>query len=53
MSKELKRRGWKFVGPTTVFAFMQACGIVNDHERGCFARDEVDAARETFARPTT
>lgn len=53
LSKELKRRGWKFVGPTTVFAFMQACGIVNDHEHACFARAEVDAERAAFARPTS
>lgn len=53
LSKELKRRGWKFVGPTTVFAFMQACGIVNDHELGCFARDEVDAERAAFVRPAS
>lgn len=39
LSKELKRRGWTFVGPTTVYAFMQAMGLVNDHLEGCFARD--------------
>jgi DNA-3-methyladenine glycosylase I len=38
MSRDLKRRGFRFVGPTTCYAFMQACGLVNDHERGCFAR---------------
>ena len=38
LSKELKRRGWTFVGPTTMYAFMQSVGIVNDHVEGCFAR---------------
>ncbi len=38
LSKELKRRGWSFVGPTTMYAFMQSVGIVNDHVEGCFAR---------------
>jgi DNA-3-methyladenine glycosylase I len=38
LSKELKRRGWSFVGPTTVYAFMQAMGLVNDHFEECFAR---------------
>lgn len=52
LSKELKRRGWKFVGPTTVFAFMQACGMVNDHATDCWARPEIDRARGAFARPT-
>ncbi len=51
LSKELKRRGWKFVGPTTVFAFMQACGMVNDHTPDCHLREPVDAARQAFARP--
>ena len=41
LSKELKRRGWTFVGPTTVYAFMQAMGLVNDHLEGCFARERV------------
>ena len=40
LSKDLKRRGWKFVGPTTMYAFMQAMGLVNDHVEGCFARPE-------------
>jgi DNA-3-methyladenine glycosylase I len=39
LSKELRRRGWSFVGPTTVYAFMQAVGLVNDHVEGCWARD--------------
>lgn len=44
MSKDLKKRGWRFVGPTTMFALMQATGIVNDHAYKCVIRDEVDAA---------
>ena len=41
LSKDLKRRGWRFVGPTTVYAFMQAMGLVNDHLEGCFTRDRI------------
>jgi DNA-3-methyladenine glycosylase I len=41
LSKELKRRGWTFVGPTTAYAFMQAMGLVNDHVEGCFVRDRI------------
>ena len=41
LSKDLKRRGWSFVGPTTVYAFMQAMGLVNDHLEGCSARDRI------------
>ncbi len=51
LSKELKRRGWKFVGPTTVYAFMQAMGLVNDHAEGCAIRAEVARSRESFRRP--
>jgi DNA-3-methyladenine glycosylase I len=51
VSKELKKRGWKFVGPTTVYAFMQAMGLINDHALGCVVRDQVDAARQRFKRP--
>ena len=51
LSKELKRRGWKFVGPTTVYAFMQAVGIVDDHIEGCFVRARVEKARRSFRRP--
>jgi len=51
LSKELKKRGWKFVGPTTVYAFMQAMGLVNDHVAGCVIRTEVERARKRFARP--
>ena len=45
LSKELRRRGWKFVGPTTAYAFMQSVGIVNDHLSGCAARNRVQQAR--------
>lgn len=41
MSKDLKKRGWRFVGPTTAYAFMQAMGLVNDHIEGCVVRDEI------------
>jgi DNA-3-methyladenine glycosylase I len=47
LSKDLKRRGWTFVGPTTIYAFMQAMGLVNDHLEGCDARARAQAARET------
>jgi len=53
LSKDLKKRGWKFVGPTTVFAFMQAMGLINDHAHGCVVRDKVEQARNAFRRPTT
>jgi len=45
LSKELKKMGWKFLGPTTAYAFMQSAGLVNDHEEACFVRAEVAAAR--------
>lgn len=51
LSKELKRRGWKFVGPTTVYAFMQAMGLINDHAEGCFIRAQAAASRRKFAKP--
>lgn len=51
LAKELKRRGWKFLGPTTVFAFMQAMGLINDHAEGCVIRDKAKLARHGFARP--
>ena len=51
LAKDLKRRGWRFVGPTTVYAFMQAMGLVNDHVDGCDARVKVDSARRHFSRP--
>jgi DNA-3-methyladenine glycosylase I len=53
LAKELKRRGWTFVGPTTVYAFMQAMGLVNDHLEGCAARSRVDAMRDALPRPVT
>jgi DNA-3-methyladenine glycosylase I len=51
LAKDLKRRGWRFVGPTTVYAFMQAMGLVNDHLDGCGARGEAELARTRFERP--
>ncbi len=48
LSKELKKRGWKFIGPTTVYAFMQAMGLVNDHAEGCVIRPKVSQARKRF-----
>jgi DNA-3-methyladenine glycosylase I len=51
LAKELKRRGWTYVGPTTVYAFMQAMGLVNDHLEGCVARDRVETARDALVRP--
>lgn len=51
MSKDLKRRGWRFVGPTAVYAFMQAMGLVNDHLDGCSIRDRVEQARRSLVVP--
>ncbi|WP_440984725.1 DNA-3-methyladenine glycosylase I [Xanthomonas sontii] len=51
LSKALKARGWKFVGPTTVYAFMQAMGLVNDHAEDCVVRAQVERARTRFRRP--
>lgn len=51
MAKELKRRGFTFVGPTTAYAFMQSMGLVNDHAVGCCAREAVEVERANFARP--
>lgn len=51
LSKELKRRGWKFVGPTTVYAFMQSMGLLNDHVQDCVVRARVAKARKAFQRP--
>ncbi|MEL6531011.1 MAG: DNA-3-methyladenine glycosylase I, partial [Pseudomonadota bacterium] len=51
MSKDLKKRGWKFVGPTTAYAFMQAMGLVNDHLPGCETREKVEQARRIFEIP--
>jgi DNA-3-methyladenine glycosylase I len=52
LSKELKKRGWTFVGPTTVYAFMQAMGLINDHVEDCVIRAQVECARNRFKRPT-
>jgi len=52
LARDLKRRGWRFVGPTTVYAFMQAMGLVNDHLDGYDAREQVQRARAEFARPS-
>jgi DNA-3-methyladenine glycosylase I len=49
LSKELKRRGWRFVGPTTVYAFMQAMGLVDDHVEGCAIRPAAEAARRAVS----
>ncbi len=51
LSKDLKKCGWKFVGPTTVYAFMQAMGLINDHAEAGVIRAEVDEAREKFSCP--
>ncbi|MBU1305373.1 MAG: DNA-3-methyladenine glycosylase I [Alphaproteobacteria bacterium] len=51
LSKDLRKRGFKFVGPTTCYAFMQAMGLVNDHAEDCFCRDGVEAQRMAFQRP--
>lgn len=51
LSKDLKARGWRFVGPTTAYAFMQAMGLVDDHVEGCVTRAAVERARAAFVRP--
>ena len=51
LSKDLKKEGWKFVGPTTCFAFMQAMGLVNDHAEGCYCRPLAAEARRAFSVP--
>ena len=51
LSKDLKKRGWAFVGPTTVYAFMQAIGMVNDHAPDCHHHARTEAARAEFVRP--
>jgi DNA-3-methyladenine glycosylase I len=53
LSKDLKKRGWAFVGPTTVYAFMQAMGLINDHAEGCIIREKAGAARSGFRSPRT
>jgi DNA-3-methyladenine glycosylase I len=52
LSRELRRRGFRFVGPTTVYAFMQAMGLVNDHLEGCAGRERAALARAAFRVPT-
>lgn len=52
LSKDLKKRGWKFVGPTTCYAFMQSMGMVNDHVEGCFRREEINQLRAVYKRPS-
>jgi len=51
LAKELKKMGWKFLGPTTLFAFLQAMGLINDHQEGCTIRRKVALARDDFKRP--
>jgi len=51
LSKDLKKRGWKFVGPTTAYAFLQAMGLINDHVENCVVRKAVNQARKKFKRP--
>ncbi|POF34645.1 DNA-3-methyladenine glycosylase I [Roseibium marinum] len=51
LSKDLKKRGWSFVGPTTIYAFMQSMGMVNDHLEGCCCRERIEQARADFKRP--
>ena len=51
LSKDLKKMGWKFIGPTTVYAFMQAMGMINDHVQGCIIRNKVMQARKKFQSP--
>jgi len=51
LAKDLKKLGWKFVGPTTVYAFMQAMGLINDHVEDCVIRSKVESARKSFKRP--
>jgi DNA-3-methyladenine glycosylase I len=51
LSHDLRKRGWRFVGPTTAYAFMQAMGLVNDHLEGCCVRPTAERARRRFRRP--
>jgi DNA-3-methyladenine glycosylase I len=53
LAKDLKKRGWTFVGPTTVYAFMQAMGLIDDHAEGCATRAAAEQARKTFRRPSS
>jgi len=50
LAKDLKKRGWSFVGPTTVYAFMQAMGLVNDHHSGCWVRDRAEKGRRRASK---
>ncbi|MEO0494383.1 MAG: DNA-3-methyladenine glycosylase I [Actinomycetota bacterium] len=52
LAKDLKKRGWSFVGPTTCYAFMQSMGLVDDHVPGCHCRDRVDELRRELVRPS-
>jgi len=52
LAKDLKKLGWRFFGPTTAYAFMQAMGLVNDHLEGCVVREACEQARRGFSRPT-
>lgn len=51
LSKTLKKKGWKFVGPTTMFAFLQSMGFINDHEYGCCIRGDIEVIRKQLIRP--
>lgn len=51
IAKDLKKRGWKFLGPTTIFAFMQAMGLINDHSENCVMRKDIELVRKNFTRP--
>ena len=51
LSKDLRKRGFNFVGPTTMYAHMQAMGMVNDHLEGCCCREDVERLRNKFKRP--
>ncbi len=51
LSKDLKKQGWKFIGPTTVYAFMQAMGLINDHVEDCVSRTKIERAPKNFERP--
>lgn len=52
LAKEFKKRGWKFLGPTTIYAFMQAMGLINDHAVSCVVRERVEQERQQFVRPS-
>ena len=52
LSKALKKKGWKFVGPTTMFAFLQSMGFINDHEYDCCIREEIEIIRKQLKRPS-